>query len=242
VLFKKRPLRSFFQKDKTISNYIRNVFGCYPGNIFLYKLAFKHKSSAKEKTHGNKVCNERLEYLGDAILDAIVAEYLFKKFPFENEGFLTETKSKIVSRSSLNMLSKKLGLDKMLESDPGVKITQRSIGGDALESFIGAMYLDKGYKFTKKTVLKYIIKTHINVDELVQTETNYKSRLIEWAQKEKKDLDYIVTDIISQKQKKLFEVAVVIDGETYEKAQHYSIKGAEQLASEKSCKLLFEND
>jgi len=241
VWLKKRPLRSFFRKEKQITSYLKNIFGFYPGNIFLYKQAFKHKSIAKEIKEGLKNCNERLEYLGDAILDAIIADYLFKKFPFKDEGFLTETRSKIVSRNQLNKLSQKLGVDKMVESDKYSKITKRSLSGDALESLIGAIYLDKGYAFTQKIIIHRVLKTHINIEELVETETNYKSRLIEWAQKEKKEVKYITTDIIINKDRsKLYEITAVIDGVSYKKSQHFSIKGAEQLASEKTWEELFK--
>jgi len=242
VWFKTRPLRSFIRKEKRITPYLKNIFGFYPGNIFLYKQAFKHKSIAKEIKGGIKNCNERLEYLGDAVLDAIVADFLFKKYPFKDEGFLTETRSKIVSRTQLNKLAQKLGVDKMVESDKYSKLTKRSLSGDALESLIGAIYLDKGYSFTRKIIIKRILKTHINIEELVETETNYKSRLIEWAQKEKKEVKFLTTDIIVKNNNKLYEITVVINEKPYEKAQHFSIKGAEQLASEKTWKELFEEE
>jgi ribonuclease III len=242
VWFKTRPLRSIIRNEKRITPYLKNIFGFYPGNIFLYKQAFKHKSIAKEIKGGIKNCNERLEYLGDAVLDAIVADFLFKKYPFEEEGFLTETRSKIVSRNQLNKLAQKLGVDKMVESDKYSKLTKRSLSGDALESLIGAIYLDKGYIFTRKIIIKRILKTHINIEELVETETNYKSRLIEWAQKEKREVKFLTTDIIVNNNNKLYEITIVIDGKPYKKSQHFSIKGAEQLSSEKTWKELFEEE
>ena len=110
-------LKTFFSKDKVLHHYIRNVFGFYPGNIFLYRLSFRHKSNAKENSNGDKISNERLEYLGDAVLGSVVADFLFKKFPYKDEGFLTEMRSKIVNRSHLNKLSRKLGLDKFIVSN-----------------------------------------------------------------------------------------------------------------------------
>ena len=139
-----KPVKAHFSEDKDLYESIKNIFGFYPGNIFLYKLALTHKSVAEEIKEGVKDSNERLEFLGDAILGSIVADFLFKKYPFKDEGFLTETRSKIVSRFQLNHLSLKLGLDKLIVSSSDKQTNARSILGDAFEAFVGAMYLDKG--------------------------------------------------------------------------------------------------
>jgi len=204
----------------------------------LYKLAFLHKSAGQEVVGGIKVNNERLEFLGDAILDAVTADFLFKTFPTRDEGFLTEMRSKIVSRTQLNKLSFKLGLDQLIQLDDSNGLF-RSYRGDAFEAFIGAIYLDKGYEFSRKFLLERIIKSYFDLDELVRQELNYKSKIIEWAQKERKNLQFIVVDEVGNGYKKQYIVEVVIDDTPLARSQHYSIKGAEQLASEKAWKQIF---
>lgn len=213
---------------------LKNLFGYYPNNISLYLLAFRHKSVAKELSNGTKVSNERLEYLGDAILGAVVADLLFKKFPYKDEGFLTEMRSKIVSRSQLNNLSHKLGLDKLIHSSNDSKFVCKSMHGDAFEAFIGALYLDKGYQFTKKIIITRIINIHLDLDELETQIVNYKSKLVEWGQKEKKVVDFQVAEEIGDGFKKQFLIQLLIDGKIVESGQDFSIKGAEQIASEKA--------
>ena len=146
-------LRTYLSKEKNLRLSIKNIFGFYPGNIFLYKLALRHKSASRNKINGLKINNERLEYLGDAILGAVVADFLFKRFPYESEGFLTEMRSKIVSRSSLNRLSHKMGLSKLILSSKAQNSHGKSAAGDAFEAFIGALYLDKGYNFSKNIIV-----------------------------------------------------------------------------------------
>lgn len=202
--------------------------------MYLYQLAFRHKSVAKELHNGIRISNERLEYLGDAILGAVVADLLFKKFPFQDEGFLTEMRSKIVSRVQLSKLARKLGLNTLIISNNETKAQGKSINGDAFEAFIGAMYLDKGYIFSKKIIINRIINIHLDLDELVNHTINYKSKLIEWGQKEKKDIDFKVVEEIGEGFKKQYVVSLFIDGKPIESGRDYSIKGAEQMASEKA--------
>jgi ribonuclease III len=140
--------RVLFGKEKELTRAIKNILGFCPGNIYLYHLALRHKSAAVEIAEGKKISNERLEYLGDAILGAIIADYLFFKYPFKDEGFLTQMRSKFVSRNNLNKLSLKLGIDKMIMTDSDSVSNYRSMGGDAFEALIGAIYVDKGYRFT----------------------------------------------------------------------------------------------
>lgn len=229
-----RFIRILFSRNKHLYLYIRNIFGFLPGNIFLYKLAFRHKSVAIEISNGKKVSNERLEYLGDAVLGTIVADYMFKKFPLKDEGFLTEMRSKVVKRSQLNNLAQKLGIDKLINSTSESKSLCKSINGDAFEAFIGALYLDKGYDFTRKIVVERIIDVHLDIDELEMQNLNYKSQLIEWSQKEKKVVEYKVVEEIGEGYKKQYLIEVLIDDKVCSKAQDHSIKGAEQRASEKA--------
>jgi ribonuclease-3 len=226
--------KSFFSSDKSLFRSIKNIFGFYPDNIYLYKLALRHKSATVKKINGLKINNERLEYLGDAILSAVVADYLFRRYPYKNEGFLTEMRSKIVSRNSLNKLSRRLGLQQLILSSSSQSRYSKSAAGDAFEAFIGALYLDKGYWFARKIIISRIIDIQFDMEQLVETELSYKSRMIEWAQKEKVELQFKVIDEVVERKKKQYFVAVVVNGKTISKSQDFSIKGAENSAAEKA--------
>lgn len=220
--------------DKKLSKAIRNILGYRPGNIFLYHQAFLHRSASHELSNGWRINNERLEFLGDAILDSVAADYLFKKYPTRDEGFLTEMRSKLVSRSTLNRLSRKMGIDTLIQLDNHQQGTFRSSNGDAFEALIGAIYLDKGYNFTQKIILDRIFRHYFNMEELINQELNYKSKIIEWAQREKKPFQFEVIGEAGQGYKKQYIVELMVDGKRLERGQDYSIKGAEQLAAEKS--------
>jgi ribonuclease-3 len=212
---------------------IKNIFGFMPGNIFLYELAFLHKS-ARAEMHGHEVSNERLEYLGDAVLDLLVAEYLYKKFPLVDEGELTEMRAKIVSRKSLNRLSENLGIDSLIQIKKAYTNGNKSYKGNALEAFFGAVFLDKGYDFSRKLLVEKIFALHLDVDNLLQTEINFKSKLIEWCQKEKHDLVFEQIDIIGSGRRKQYFIEARIDNECLGRGIDFSIKGAEQVAAEKA--------
>ncbi len=228
------PAGHLFSREKHLYQAIRNIFGFYPHNIFLYRLAFLHKSAGEENLHGIRINNERLEFLGDAILDAVVADYLFKTFPTKDEGFLTEMRSKIVSRVQLNKLSQKLGLEKLIRLDPNSNNIYRSSQGDAFEALIGAMYLDRGYRFTRFILLEKIIKHYFNINELVNLEVNFKSRMIEWAQKERKQLTFSVLKETGSGYRKQYIIDLLVDNIPLSRGQDFSIKGAEQNAAEKA--------
>ncbi len=229
-----KPIRVILSEDKELYSFIRNIFGFYPGNIFLYKLAFRHKSLARELNNGTRISNERLEYLGDAILSAVVADYLFKIFPIKGEGFLTEMRSRIVSRASLNKLSQKLGLDRYIQVSTEGNNVYKSMNGDAFEALIGAIYLDKGYQFTRRVLIEKVILQHFDLDELENNDTNYKSRLIEWAQREKHSVEFVQVSEVGHGYTKQYVVEVMIDKQPYGKGRDYSIKGAEQNAAMKT--------
>ena len=228
----------YFSKDKKLYHSIKNILGFYPGNIFLYKLAFLHKSASQDTKKGVKVSNERLEYLGDTILSTIVADFLFKKYPFNDEGFLTEMRSKIVSRANLNKLSQKIGLNHLIQKDKESNNHYRSIEGDTFEALIGAVYLDKGFDFTYRVVIKRIIQVHMDIDELQHKEWNYKSKLIDWGQKEKKPVGFNVIEVVGSGYMKQYIVEVLIENVAVAKGQDYSIKAAEQQAAENAYKQL----
>ena len=219
---------------------MKNLLGFVPGNLALYKMAFRHKSVAQNIRKGVKNSNERLEFLGDAVLGSVVAEVLFKLYPYEDEGFLTELRSKIVSRVNLNQLARKLGFDKLIEFDNRALNAQRqgSLLGDAFEALIGAVYLDKGYDFTRNFLINHIIKSHIDIHKLEQTETNFKSKLIEWCQRHGKDISFDLVDNLEGENTKLFTVQASVDGEVAGMGKEFSKKNAEKLAAEKACETL----
>ena len=227
------PFTVFFSCDKKLSCAIKNIFGFYPGNVFLYQLAFRHKSAAKEIINGLKMSNERLEYLGDAVLSSIIADYLFKKFPYKEEGFLTEMRARLVSRAQLNKLSIKLGLDSLIKSEM-FSHQSKSMHGNAFEAFVGALYLDKGYGFTKKIVLKRVVEVHLDIEKIQNEDTNFKSQLIEWSQKEKIPIEFKVIDEIGNGFGKQYIVDLLVHNEVYSSGRDYSIKGAEQIAAGKA--------
>ncbi|WP_028296413.1 ribonuclease III [Olivibacter sitiensis] len=220
---------------------LKNLLGFVPGNVHLYSMAFRHKSVAVTIKKGAKNSNERLEFLGDAVLGVIVAEQLFKLYPYKGEGFLTEMRSKIVSRASLNQLALKLGFNELLRYDPKMVShygKSPSLLGDAFEALIGAIYLDKGYTKTKSFVLNRIIKNHIDIHLLERTETNFKSRLIEWCQSENKSISFEQVENAEGESSKLFTINVLIDGQIEGSGRDYNKKNAEKLAAEKACEKL----
>lgn len=228
-------------EDKRLSDYIHNIFGFYPKNIALYQVAFTHKSMAMETVGNYHVSNERMEYLGDAVLSIVVADYLFHTYPTQAEGFLTQMRSRIVSRVSLNKLSQKLGFEDYIKhaSDMGNSLSFKSVGGNAFEALMGAIYLDRGFDFTKKIIIDRIIRVHIDLDQLQQTDVNFKSKLLEWSQKKKKNTVFKLLEEIGEGHKKQYHVQVIIDNQPYADAIDRSIRGAEQLAAEKTCNILF---
>ncbi|MEI6695633.1 MAG: ribonuclease III [Bacteroidota bacterium] len=230
--------KAYFSADKQLYQSIKNILGFYPGNIFIYKLAFLHKSASQESRKGIKLSNERLEYLGDTILSTVVADFLFKKYPYNDEGFLTELRSKIVSRANLNKLSKKMGLHLLIQRDNESNNLYRSIEGDTFEALIGAIYLDKGFNFTYRVIIDRIIQVHLDIDELEHKQWNFKSKLIDWTQREKKTVGFNVVGVIGSGYTKQYMVDLTVDGETVASGQDYSIKAAEQLAAEKAYLLL----
>ncbi len=227
-------------EEKVLSEYFHNILGFRPKNIALYQLAFTHKSKSDETVGGYHLSNERLEYLGDAVLSTAVADFLFKTYPTQPEGFLTEMRSRIVSRASLNKLSQKLGFEEYLKYTPdnSNNTSFRSIGGNAFEALVGAIYLDRGFDFTKHILIDRIIKVHIDLDQLQQTDVNFKSKLLEWSQKNKRHLVFKLLDDNTDNRRHLYHVQVFIDGQSYGEAQDFSIKGAEQLAAEKTWNML----
>lgn len=234
-----KPLRVYFSTDKQFLESLHNVLGFYPVNISLYKLAFRHSSAAKEIKKGVKDSNERLEFLGDSVIGTVVADYLFKKFPYKDEGFLTKMRSKMVSRAKHNQVAVKLGLNTFIESNnDNFRRHSSSINGDAYEALIGAIYLDKGYKFAQEFILTRIINVHIDMDEVETKEIDFKSKFIEWVQKEKKEYRFEILNEEATSSDKQFIVQLFVNNEIVGTAQHFSKKRAEQMVAEQACILL----
>jgi ribonuclease III len=226
------------REDKKLITAIKTIAGFAPSNLALYQLATLHSSKSKG-TEGFRESNERLEYLGDAILGAAVADYLFKKYPFKDEGFLTEIRSRIVNRESLNNLARKIGISSIVRFDQKNIQLQHVILGNTLEALVGAIYLDKGYLRTKKFVIDKLIQPYFNLDTVVSVNNNHKSRLIEWAQGQSKQIKF---DLVDSKEtgrnNKEFSIQVIIDGQLYGLGHGFNKKKAEQSAAEKTCVML----
>jgi ribonuclease III len=185
----RKQKRYIFVPDKQFIRQLKAILGFSPKDYKLYQLALIHKSASGRFSANHELNNERLEFLGDAILDTIVAEHLFRQFPEKDEGFLTQMRSKIVNRDTLRRISLKMGVANMVIAQIS-RDDHKSLYGDALEALIGAIYLDQGYKKTRKFILKRIISYHLNLQELCDTEVDFKSRIIEWGQKNKKDINF----------------------------------------------------
>jgi ribonuclease III len=224
--------------DQKLIRAIQNIAGFSPSNLALYKLATVHSSIAKENEYGFKESNERLEYLGDAILGAAVADFLFKKFPFKPEGFLTEIRSRIVNREALNLLAKKIGIANIVQFDHKNSHLQQVILGNTLEAIVGAIYLDKGYLRTRKFVIDKLIAPNYDLDELVNSNSNYKSKIIEWAQREGKEVKFEIVNVKKAKNHKEFTAQVMVDSQAMGTGYGNSKKKAEQDAAFKTCELL----
>ena len=231
-----RPVKFFqnyFSTDKKLFLALRNILGFYPQNLSLYKQCLRHRSAAIALKEGADNSNERLEFLGDAVLGASVAHYLFRKFPYKDEGFLTKIRSRIVSRTNLNNLSRKLGLFEMIEVNRNNEQIYKSAGGDALEAFIGAIYLDQGYQEAQSFVINKLIKLHLDLEEILNTDKDYKSKLVEWSQKEKIVIRYEVAAEKGSGTSRYYIIDLYVDEVKQTTGNGNSKKIAEQHAAEK---------
>ncbi len=224
--------------DVKLVRAIQNIAGFTPSNLAIYRLATVHSSVARENSHGFKESNERLEYLGDAILGAAVADYLFKKFPFKPEGFLTEIRSRIVNREALNHLARRIGVGNIVQFDNKNTHLQQVILGNTLEAIVGAIYLDKGYLRTRKFVIDKLITPNYDLDELVNSNFNFKSKVIEWAQREGREVRFEILSVKKTRNHKEFTAQVLVNSEAMGTGYGNSKKKAEQDAALKTCELL----
>jgi len=235
VNFIQKIFKNKNSSKQSYNSLIENILGTSLGSISLYKTALNHRS-VKEGSDEN---NERLEYLGDAVLSTIIADYLYKKYPYKDEGFLTEMRSKMVNRQQLNDIAVKMGLKKITQYnkfDSSLKSSQ--IFGNTLEAVVGAIYLDKGYKKTCNWVLKKIIIPYMFVDELESIDINLKNKLIGWASKNGKILSFETVEEKLEGNRRVFAIAATLDGEIIAQAKGYNKKDASQIAAQLAISIL----
>lgn len=228
-------IKFLFAKEKELYVFIHGITGFYPLHIEYYKLAFVHRSMPVKTADGRWANNERLEFLGDAILDAVVGAYLYDRYPKKHEGFLTSTRAKIVQRESLNRIGKVFRLESHVRASTHSSSHNSYISGNAVEALVGAIYLDRGYKACKNFIEKKIIADNLNLKELVKTERNYKSRLIEWTQKYRVQIEFQLVDTINDSDgNPVFRTAVLLGGIYAADGEGYSKKESHQAASKKT--------
>ncbi len=221
--------------DRQLLLQLEHLLGFTPGNMAYYQLAFMHRSKPEDATSSN----ERLEFLGDAILGAIIAEYLFKKYPYQPEGYLTELRSRIVRRETMNNVALRMGLNKMVQYNQNDRGLSRShIFGNALEALIGAVYLDQGFEKTRKFILNQIIRAYIDLDTMESTDTNYKNQLLSWAQRHNSVLTFDTLDEKMDGTRKLFTVGIMMDGNLVAEGTGFNKKEAGQVAAQKALEVL----
>jgi ribonuclease-3 len=227
-------LISYFKKSPFESN-LRMLIGYRTANVLLFQTALNHRSVKESPTENN----ERLEFLGDAIISSVVAEYLFKKYPYKGEGFLTEMRSKMVNRQQLNHIAIQMGLRRLTQfnkMDGGLKSSQ--IFGNTLEALVGAIYLDKKYDFTKNWIVEKMIQPYLFMDELEQIDINIKNKIIGWALKQGKQVDFVLAGEQLEGRRRLFTINVVLDGEVVASQKGYTKKDASQVAAQKAIEAL----
>lgn len=221
-----------FRKDKELYSSLCDIIGCYPHNISYYKLALMHKSAVHHSVRGKPANNERLEFLGDAILDAIVGDIVFRHFPGKREGFLTNTRSKIVQRDTLNRLAKEMGITRLILSEGHNNSHNSYLGGNAFEALVGALYLDRGYDACRRFMEKRILGELINIDKVAYKEVNFKSRLIEWVQKNHMEISFdMLGEKTDEKGSPIFRFQVVIEGVPGGEGKGFSKKESQQIAA-----------
>ena len=225
-------IRLLFRKDKESYLCFYRMLGFYPRDIRIYEQALLHKSSSVKSDKGRLLNNERLEFLGDAILDAVVDDIVYQKFEGKREGFLTNTRSKIVSRESLNHVAEQIGLVKLIKFNTRQSAHNSYMGGNAFEALVGAIYLDRGYEYCKYFMEHRIIGQYLNLEKLSRKEVNFKSKLIEWTQKNKVVIAFeLVSQTLDEFNSPVFETEILIEGIHACKGKGYSKKESQQIAA-----------
>lgn len=221
--------------DKQIRTYFRNVFGFRVRHVDLYRTALIHRSATSVSYYGTRENNERLEFLGDAVLDMMIADFLCHKYPFESEGFLTQARSKMVNRQCLGNLAMKLGLHDITQM--AGKINSKYIPGNTFEAVVGAIYRDQGYKKTVKIILDNVFLVHLDIDAIMEEDKDYKSRLLIWAQHNKRKVVFN-HETIHERERDVFRASVIVDEQFVAEGINTSVKAAEQRASELALEIL----
>ena len=240
--FGKRINGTYLLEKQEFSFQLKKILGFKPGNLKLYEIAFIHRSATFTLPSGKKVNNERLEYLGDAILDAILSDFLFDKFPDANEGFMTKIRARIVNRDVLNQLAVSMGINKILISNVSSIQPTKNLYGDALEALIGSVFLDKGYKKTKKIFIRNVFNKYLDLETIVNTDTDYKSMVFEWVQKHKSNLIFTYNEEYDfNHRKSVFSTILTIDKQEMGEGHGASKKEAEQEAASKAWIKLRDN-
>ena len=235
-------IRLLFRKDKESYFCFYKILGFYPRNIQLFQQALLHKSTSIRSEKGRPLNNERLEFLGDAILDAIVGDIVYKHFEGRREGFLTNTRSKIVQRETLNKLAVEIGLDKLVKYSTRSSSHNSYMYGNAFEAFIGAIYLDQGYERCKRFMEEKIFKNYIDLDKMSRKEVNFKSKLIEWSQKSKVEVSFeLIEQFLDEDYNPMFHTEIRIEGISAGKGTGYSKKESQQNAAQAALKKI-KND
>lgn len=232
--FIRKIIKPLPKKDEAFYNEIKSLLGFQPRNIEIYHNAFVHRSIKETDEIGNPKNYERLEFLGDAMLDAIIAAYLYKKVPSGNEGYLTQMRSKIVSREHLNELGRDLNLIRFVKSNVSKSKFGENINGNIFEALIGAIYLDKGYKYCQRFVYKSVIKPYVDIPKLEGKVTSYKSLFIEWCQKEKREFKFDVYDDTGKDVTRHFSVKLYLNNKIIAKGRSTSKKKAEEIAARRA--------
>ncbi len=234
-MLKNRKNGNYITDRRRFRSQLKKILDFRPGNISMYEVAFIHRSASFNLPDGKRINNERLEYLGDAVLDAMLSDYLFEKFPDASEGFLTKIRARIVNRDVLNNLAVSMGLNNLLISNLGSSNSTRNLYGDALEALIGALFLDKGFKKTKKLFITRVFNKYLDLNQIVQTDTDYKSLVFEWVQKHKNGLSFSYNEEYDHDMKtSAFTATLFIDHEEISNGHGSSKKEAEQEAANKA--------
>ncbi len=234
--------RTLFHKNRSFYKKLRKILRFSPHHIRFYEIAFIHKSASLRLNDGTLINNERLEYLGDAVLDAVIAEYLYRSFPDKDEGFLTQMRAKIVKRKQLNKLARDLGIQELIIAHLEGNCNSKHVYGDTLEALIGSIYLDQGFKKVRRFILRQILQ-YLDLDHLAKLEIDFKSRLIEWAQKFRFDIIYDSheEDEENTHTPPVFVSRVRLFDEILGSGRGNSKKESEQKASEAALKMVMQH-
>ena len=228
-------IKNLFLPDKQLSAQLEHLLGFKPKHLPYYQLALVHRSKLDELARNN----ERLEFLGDAFLGAIVGEYLFKKYPTQSEGYLTEMRSRIVRRETLNNIANRMGLQKLVQYNTHDRGFERShIFGNALEALVGAVYLDQGYAKTRTFIIKQLLQAYVDIELMANTDTNYKNQLLNWAQVNRQTLSFEVMEDKREGSRRMFTVGIMLNEALFCEGSAYNKKEAGQVAARKALELI----